>query len=133
MFTGVLALLQAIAGALISALRPRASLVAKSLAVGQQLAVLRMGRRPRLRPIDPALSATERTRVLTILPAARTMPARSTSAEARSPRANRVTSLASWRINCAPSRTARTIVRVSSSRAVAARDSRLMSKYVADR
>jgi hypothetical protein len=53
MVTGV-ALLEAIAGALLSALWPRAGLVAENLALRQQLAVLRVGRRPRLRPIDRA-------------------------------------------------------------------------------
>lgn len=47
-------LLQAIVGALGSAFRSRASLVAENLALRQQLAVLRAGRRPRLRPIDRA-------------------------------------------------------------------------------
>jgi hypothetical protein len=54
MVTGVLALLEATAGALISALQPRASLVAENLALRKQLALLRVGRRPRLRPIDRA-------------------------------------------------------------------------------
>jgi hypothetical protein len=48
---GVLALLEAIVGGLVSALQPRASLVAENLALRQQLAVLRVGRRPNLRPI----------------------------------------------------------------------------------
>jgi hypothetical protein len=50
----VLALLEALVGALVSAMRPRASLVAENLALRQQLAVLRVGRRPRLRSIDRA-------------------------------------------------------------------------------
>jgi putative transposase len=50
----VLALVEAILGTLASALRSRASLVAENLALRQQLAVLRVGRRPRLRPIDRA-------------------------------------------------------------------------------
>ena len=49
-----MALLLAIIGALRSAFRSRASLVAENLALRQQLAVLRVGRRPRLRPIDRA-------------------------------------------------------------------------------
>jgi hypothetical protein len=48
-------LLTAIFGALVSALRPRASLVAENLALRQQLAVLRRkARRPRLQPLDRA-------------------------------------------------------------------------------
>lgn len=50
----VIRLLQAIVGALGSAFRTRASLVAENFALRQQLAVLRAGRRPRLRPIDRA-------------------------------------------------------------------------------
>ena len=50
----VLALLEAVVGALASAFRSRASLVAENLGLRQQLAVLRVGRRPRLRPIDRA-------------------------------------------------------------------------------
>jgi hypothetical protein len=51
----MLALIEAILGALLSALRPRASLVAENLALRQQLAVLlRRDSRPRLRPIDRA-------------------------------------------------------------------------------
>lgn len=50
----VLALLLAIVGALGSAFRSRAGLVAENLALRQQLAVLRVGRRPPLRPIDRA-------------------------------------------------------------------------------
>ena len=49
-----MALFFAIVGALRSASRSRASLVAENLALRQQLAVLRVGRRPRLRPIDRA-------------------------------------------------------------------------------
>jgi putative transposase len=49
----VLALLEAVVGARLSALRPRASLVAENLALRQQLAVLlHRNPRPRLRPID---------------------------------------------------------------------------------
>jgi transposase InsO family protein len=54
MVTRVLALLEAVLGALVSAFRSRASLVAENLALRQQLAVLRIGRRPRLRPVDRA-------------------------------------------------------------------------------
>jgi transposase InsO family protein len=54
MVTRVLAILEAVVGALASAFRSRASLVAENLALRQQLAVLRIGRRPRLRPIDRA-------------------------------------------------------------------------------
>jgi putative transposase len=50
----VIALLEAVVGALGSAFRSRASLVAENLALRQQLAVLKVGRRPRLRPIDRA-------------------------------------------------------------------------------
>jgi putative transposase len=50
----VISLLQAIVGALGSAFRSRASLVAENLALRHQVAVLRAGRRPRLRPIDRA-------------------------------------------------------------------------------
>src|SRR6516225_2947608 len=52
-----MALFFAIVGALRSASRSRASLVAENLALRQQLAVLRVGRRPRLRPIDRAFWA----------------------------------------------------------------------------
>ncbi len=48
-------LLEAIVGALLSASRPRASLVAENLALRQQLAVLRrQTSRPQLRPVDRA-------------------------------------------------------------------------------
>jgi transposase InsO family protein len=50
----VIALLEAVVGALGSAFRSRASLVAENLALRQQLAVMKVGRRPRLRPIDRA-------------------------------------------------------------------------------
>jgi hypothetical protein len=50
----VIALLQAIVRALGSACRSRANLVAENLALRQQLAVMKVGRRPRLRPIDRA-------------------------------------------------------------------------------
>jgi transposase InsO family protein len=51
----MVALLQAIVGALLAALKPRASLVLENLALRQQLAVLRRAtRRPRVRPIDRA-------------------------------------------------------------------------------
>jgi transposase InsO family protein len=50
----VIGLLQAIVTAIGSAFRCRASLVVENLALRQQLAVLRVGRRPRLRPIDRA-------------------------------------------------------------------------------
>jgi putative transposase len=50
----VSALLVAIIGALASAFRSRAGLVAENLALLQQLAVFRIGRRPRLRPLDRA-------------------------------------------------------------------------------
>jgi transposase InsO family protein len=51
----MLALVEAIIGALIATFRPRASLVAENLALRQQLAtLLREGRRPRLGPIDRA-------------------------------------------------------------------------------
>jgi transposase InsO family protein len=51
----VLALVQAIVGALFAAFRPRASLVAENLVLRQQLAILRRATpRPRLRPIDRA-------------------------------------------------------------------------------
>jgi hypothetical protein len=50
----VIALLQAVVGTLGSAFRSRASLVAENLLLRQQLAVLKVGRRPRLRPIDRA-------------------------------------------------------------------------------
>jgi hypothetical protein len=49
-----MSVLFAIVGALGCAFRSRASLVAENLALRQQLAVLRVGRRPRLRPIDRA-------------------------------------------------------------------------------
>jgi len=52
----MLALLEAVVGALLAALRPRASLVAENLVLRQQLAILRRATpRPRLRPIDRAL------------------------------------------------------------------------------
>ena len=48
-------LLQAIVGAMLAALRPRASLIAENLALRQQLAVLRrQTTRPQLRPVDRA-------------------------------------------------------------------------------
>jgi putative transposase len=51
----MLALLQAILGALLAAFRPRSSLVIENLALRQQLAVLRRAKpRPRLRPFDRA-------------------------------------------------------------------------------
>ena len=51
----MLALLEATAGALFAALRPRLSLVAENLVLRQQLAILRrVTPRPRLRPIDRA-------------------------------------------------------------------------------
>ena len=51
----MLALLEAVVGALLAALRPRASLVAENLVLRQQLAILRLENpRPRLRPIDRA-------------------------------------------------------------------------------
>jgi putative transposase len=49
-----MSVLFALVGALGSAFRSRASLVAENLALRQQLAVLRVGRRPRLRRIDRA-------------------------------------------------------------------------------
>jgi putative transposase len=52
---GMLTILEAIVGALLAALRPRASLVAENLVLRQQLAILRRtSPRPRLRPIDRA-------------------------------------------------------------------------------
>jgi hypothetical protein len=52
---GMLTILEAIVGALLAALRPRASLVAENLVLRQQLAILRRANpRPRLRPIDRA-------------------------------------------------------------------------------
>jgi putative transposase len=49
----VLAILRAFVGALLAAMKPRASLVAENLALRQQLTVLRRSTpRPRLRPID---------------------------------------------------------------------------------
>ena len=52
------ALLKALLGALLAAMKPRASLVAENLALRQQLAVLqRATPRPRLRPIDRAFWA----------------------------------------------------------------------------
>jgi putative transposase len=50
----VMALFTAMVGALASSFRTRAGLVAENLALRQQLAVLRVGRRPRLRPVDRA-------------------------------------------------------------------------------
>ena len=48
-------LLEAIVGAVLAALRPRASLVLENLALRQQLSILRRSRRrPRLRPLDRA-------------------------------------------------------------------------------
>ena len=56
--TIVFALLKALLGALLAAMRPRAGLVAENLALRQQLAVLhRATPRPRLRPIDRAFWA----------------------------------------------------------------------------
>jgi len=57
----VLALLEAIVGAMLSAFRLRANLVAENLVLRQRLAVLKVGRRPRLRPIDRAFWATPRS------------------------------------------------------------------------
>ena len=55
---GVFATLKALIGALLAAMKPRASLVAENLALRQQLAVLRRATpRPRLRPIDRAFWA----------------------------------------------------------------------------
>jgi len=54
MVSAVVALLEAIVGALFSAFRSRANLVAENLVLRQQLAVLKVGRRPRLRPVDRA-------------------------------------------------------------------------------
>jgi hypothetical protein len=52
---GMLTILEATLGALLAALRPRASLVAENLLLRQQLAILRRTHpRPRLRPIDRA-------------------------------------------------------------------------------
>ncbi len=54
----MITLASAILGALVAALRPRASLVVENLALRQQLAVLRRATpRPRLRPIDRAFWA----------------------------------------------------------------------------
>jgi hypothetical protein len=51
----MLALLEAVVGALLAALRPRASLIVENLVLRQQLAILRRATsRPRLRPIDRA-------------------------------------------------------------------------------
>ena len=48
-------LLEAIVGAVLAALRPRANLVLENLALRQQLSILRRStRRPRLRPLDRA-------------------------------------------------------------------------------
>ena len=47
-------LLGAVVGAAVAAFRSRSSLVLENLALRQQLAVLRVGRRPLLRPIDRA-------------------------------------------------------------------------------
>jgi len=49
---GMLTILEAIVGALLAALRPRASLVAENLVLRQQLAILR---RARPRPMDCAV------------------------------------------------------------------------------
>ena len=54
MVSAVPAVLDAIVGALVSAFRSRASLVAENLVLRQQLAVLKVGRRPRLTPVDRA-------------------------------------------------------------------------------
>ena len=52
---GMLTILEVALGALLAALRPRASLVAENLLLRQQLAILRRTHpRPRLRPIDRA-------------------------------------------------------------------------------
>ena len=51
----MLHLFDAMLGAMVSAFRCRASLVAENLALRQQLAVQRVGRPPRLRPMDRAL------------------------------------------------------------------------------
>src|ERR1019366_8705180 len=52
---GMLTILEAALGALLAALRPRARLVAETLLLRQQLAILRRTHpRPRLRPIDRA-------------------------------------------------------------------------------
>lgn len=54
----VLALLKAFAGALLSAFKPRASLVMENLALRQQLAILRRATpRPKLCPVDRAFWA----------------------------------------------------------------------------
>jgi hypothetical protein len=54
----VLALLNAFVGAMLAAMKPRASLVAENLALRQQLAVLRRATpRPRLHPVDRAFWA----------------------------------------------------------------------------
>jgi putative transposase len=51
----MLALLEAVVGASLAALRPRASLIVENLVLRQQLAILRRATsRPRLRPIDRA-------------------------------------------------------------------------------
>jgi hypothetical protein len=51
----VKAILEAVVGALLAALRPRAILFAANLVLRQQLAILRRATpRPRLRPIDRA-------------------------------------------------------------------------------
>jgi transposase InsO family protein len=54
MVRGVVHILEAIVGALVSAFRSRANLVAENLVLRQQLAVLKVGRRPRLTPVDRA-------------------------------------------------------------------------------
>jgi putative transposase len=54
MVVAVFGLLVAILGAARAAFRTRASLIAEDLALRQQLAILRAGRRPRLRPVDRA-------------------------------------------------------------------------------
>ena len=52
---GMLAILEAVVGALLAALRPQAILVAENLVLRQQLAILRRATpRPRLQPIDRA-------------------------------------------------------------------------------
>jgi len=54
----MITLVTAILGALVAALRPRASLVVENLALRQQLVVLRRAvPRPRLRPVDRAFWA----------------------------------------------------------------------------
>src|SRR5580704_1631471 len=54
MVPGMVHVLEAIVGALVSAFCSRANLVAENLVLRQQLAVLKVGRRPRLTPVDRA-------------------------------------------------------------------------------